>query len=175
MVLNFNLLLIFFIKMVQNFNMNFTSQSFTITLGMPMSLTHMLKNNFVVSILVAFILVNSNLANLENLSTTTKMAAFSYNNGRHVMKSIQTPSKGLVGIEKANIQTNSFFKTWFNLLKNSCTCANIVFHIFFHVNIVKAFVQCGPHGLLSTMAHQKHIVHSCTSCMTFVHNFPLDT
>jgi hypothetical protein len=75
---------------------------------MPICLTHMLKNNFVVSILVAFILVSSNLTNLENLSTTTKMVAFSYHNGRHVMKSIETPSKGPVGIEKAYIQTIFF-------------------------------------------------------------------
>jgi hypothetical protein len=60
----------------------------------------MLKN-FVLFILVAFILVDSNLANLENLSMTTKMATSSYHNGRHVMKSIETSSKGHVGIEKA--------------------------------------------------------------------------
>jgi hypothetical protein len=54
----------------------------------------MLKNNFVIFVLVAFILVDSNLANLKNLLMTTKVVASSCHNGRNVVKSIETPLKG---------------------------------------------------------------------------------
>ncbi len=46
------------------------------TSNMPLCLTQMSKNSFVVFIIVVVILVAPNLANLENLSTTTMMVSF---------------------------------------------------------------------------------------------------
>jgi hypothetical protein len=58
----------------------------------------MSKNSFVVPVTMAFVWVGANLANFENLSTTTKMASILSHFGRHVIKSIKTLSNGPKGI-----------------------------------------------------------------------------
>jgi hypothetical protein len=49
-------------------------------------LSPQLKKNLAMSIVVAMVLVGSNLANLKKLSTTTKMSFFPSHFERHVIK-----------------------------------------------------------------------------------------
>jgi hypothetical protein len=58
----------------------------------------MLKNNFPIPTHVAFVWVSVNLANFENLSTTTKMASIPSHHNKHVIKFIETFSNGTKGI-----------------------------------------------------------------------------
>jgi len=53
------------------------------TFNMPLCLTQMSKNNFVVFIIM---IVDPNLENLENLSTTTKMSSFPGHSKVHLIK-----------------------------------------------------------------------------------------
>lgn len=96
-MLNFSSILTFFINSVQDFDTNFKSWSLIITFGILLCQTHMLKNNFVVLIVVAFVWVDANLTNFENLSTTTKMASVPSHSKKHVIKSIETISNGHEG------------------------------------------------------------------------------
>jgi hypothetical protein len=61
----------------------------------------MLKNNVVIFAMVAVVLIIPNLANFENLSTTTKIMFFSPHKGRHGTKSIEILSNGSFGIGRA--------------------------------------------------------------------------
>jgi hypothetical protein len=58
----------------------------------------MLKNNFVILTVVAFVWVGANLTYFENLSTTIKMASIPSPSKKHVIKSIETFSNGPEGI-----------------------------------------------------------------------------
>jgi hypothetical protein len=49
----------------------------------------MSKNNVVIFVMVAIVLVVPNLANFENLFITTKITSFFSHKGRHVIKSIE--------------------------------------------------------------------------------------
>jgi hypothetical protein len=66
-------------------------------------MTHTLKNNFVVSKVVAIVLIGTIFANLENQSTTMKMISIPFHSGNWVMKSMETFSHGSLGIGKVYI------------------------------------------------------------------------
>ncbi len=68
----------------------------------------MLKNSFIVLVVVAFVWVNTNLANFENLSTTTKMAFIPSHFRRHVIKSIEMFSNEPKGIGKGLYNLKKF-------------------------------------------------------------------
>jgi hypothetical protein len=108
MVLNFNLVHVFFINSVKNFDMNFTSQSLTMTFDIPLCWTHMSINNFGILIAMVFVYVDTNLTNLKNLSTTTKIAFIPSHSRRHVIKSIEMLSNGPKGIGKGLYNLNFF-------------------------------------------------------------------
>jgi len=110
-MLIFNLVPAFYINNVQNFDMNFTSQLFTMTSGIPLCQTHMLKNNFTIPATMAFIWVSANLINFENLSTTIKLASIPSHSKRHVIKSIETFSNELEGIGRGLYNPNFFLCT----------------------------------------------------------------
>ncbi len=60
----------------------------------------MSKKNVVVSNVVAVVLVVPNLANFENLSTTTKITSFFSHKGKHIINSIEILSNGPFRIGK---------------------------------------------------------------------------
>ncbi len=99
-ILNYNLILKKFINNIQNFGINFTSQSLTMTSNILLCLTHMSNNNFIVLAIVGFVWIGTNLANFD-LLTTKKMAYVPSHSKRYVIKSIKTLSKGLDKIGKA--------------------------------------------------------------------------
>jgi hypothetical protein len=85
-----------FHKKCLNFQDEFSLWSFIMTSNMPLYLTHILKNNFFISIIMVMVLISLNLANLENLSTTTKMASFLCQSERHVMSPLKHPCMDLL-------------------------------------------------------------------------------
>ncbi len=126
-ILNFNLVHVFFINSVQNFDVNFTSWSFTMTFGIPLCRTHMSKNSFVIFV-----------TNFENLSTSTKMAFIPSHYGRHVTKSIEMLSNELEGIGKGLYNLNFFLMYRFGILTLH-THVNIVFYTFHHFTPISSF------------------------------------
>lgn len=148
---------------------------------MPLCLTHIFKNNFVISIVTAMVSNTPNLANLENLFITTKMASFSCHSKRHVMKFIETPLYGHVEIGKG-LYNPSFF-----------ICHDLVFWHFTQVHM-KCFTSSFILGqqklvlkitlvVLSWYLHHFDDILSMSYCwhimhflhMTLVHNFPWNT
>jgi hypothetical protein len=71
----------------------------------------MLKDNFAIHVVVVFVWVGVNLANFENLCTTTKMAFVFSHVGKHVIKSIKTRLNGLDGIGRGLYNPNFFLCT----------------------------------------------------------------
>lgn len=109
----FQLVLTFLIRNVQNFDMNLPSWSLTMTSSMSWCLTHILKNMFVVNIVVVVVLIGPNLANVENLFIIAKMAYFFCHFRSHVMKFIATLLYGHAIVGKCPYNPNFFLCTNF--------------------------------------------------------------
>ncbi len=58
------------INNIQNFDVNFTSWSLIMISDIPLCWTQMLKNRFAIRATMAFVRVNANFANFENMFTT---------------------------------------------------------------------------------------------------------
>ena len=87
---------------VHNVPMNLPSLSLMMLDGMPHNFTMCLKNSWAVSSAEHNLGVGTNVAYFKNRSTITKMASYSPNFGRCVMKSRDTLSQGLVGAGKGS-------------------------------------------------------------------------
>jgi hypothetical protein len=157
-VLNFNLVHVFFINSVQNFDMNFTSRSLTMTFDIPLCRTHMSKHSFAILIAMAFVYVNTNLTNFENLSTTTKMAFIPSHFGRHVIKSIEMLSNGLKGIGKGLYNLNFFLMYQLGTFAFH-THVDIMFYIFLHFEPIESFPKQLPCCFFTIVCRHGH--HAC--------------
>ena len=82
---------------VQNVPMNLPSLSLMMLDGMPYNFTMCLKNSWAVSSAEHNLGVGTNVEYFENQFSITKMASYSPNFGRCVMKSRDTLFQGLVG------------------------------------------------------------------------------
>ncbi len=119
--------------------------SLTINCGIPWCLTHISKNNFAKLKVVTIILVRANFANMDNQSTTTRMASILLHLSSWVMKSMETCSHGSFKIGR--VLYNPFFFYGFRALALD-TSAHEMFYILFHFKPIKPFSYCHLCGSL---------------------------
>ncbi len=160
-ILNFSLDPTFFMNNVQNYNIDFTSRSFTMTFGIPLCQTHMSKKSFAIPTTMVFVWVGANLTNFENLATTTKMASVPSHSRRHVIKSIETLLNGPKGIGRGIYNPNFLFM---DLVFWHFTCADVLLYVFLHFGLIENFPQQLSCCLFTTMFHHGYIMH-------FLHDF----
>lgn len=154
-ILNFNLILTIFVNNIQNFDINFTSWSFTMTSNILLCFTHTSNNSLAIPAIVGFVWISTNLANFD-LLTTTKMASIPFHSKRYIIKSIETLSKGLNKIGKALYNPNCFcVPTWYFGTSHKCG-HNVLQPLSFWAN--NSLTQSCSHGFLSMMSYHRHMM-----------------
>jgi hypothetical protein len=154
-ILNFNLIFTIFINNIQNFDINFTSRSLTMTSNILLCLSHMSNNSFTIPTIVGFVWIDTNLA--------TKMAYVPSHFENYVIKSIKILSKGLDRIRKA-LYNPIFFcvPTWCFGISHKCG-HNALHLLSFWAN--NSLTQSCSRGFLSMMSYHRHMM------MHFLHGF----
>jgi len=128
-----------------------------ISYGIPWCLTHILKNNLAKLKVVVIILVGAIFANLENWSTTMKMASIPFHLGSYVMKSMETFSHGSFGIGRIYIAHHFLLYIDFVLWKWN-TNVHKMLYILFYFGLVKFLSYNRPCGSFPTAPAHGHIM-----------------
>jgi hypothetical protein len=110
-----------------------------------------------ISCLHPFVLVDTNLINWENFSTTTKITSLSCHNGTHVINSIKTLSNKLVKIGRFK-QPKLFIMHCLGVLTFDAH-VNTMLHVFLHVGPIESSIQILLYGFLPMVPHHWCIMH----------------